>query len=101
MTSVFEEPAFLGYYCSAASIYNIFDLKVPPSQLSRYAIKYPKMSVSDSGQFAATDSTFTSPWIGFFRADFPFTDTHIMSYIYRIFPFQGNGHYYIIKNVHF
>lgn len=92
MTSVFKKPTFLGYYHSAASIYNILDLKVPFSQLSRYATKYPEISVSDLGQFAGIDSTFTSPWMDFFRADFPYAHTPYVLH-YRNFPLQGNGHY--------
>lgn len=68
----------MGYYHSAASIYNMFYLKVPLSQLSRYAIKYPEISVLESGQFAAMSSTLTSPWMSFFRADFPYTHTNIL-----------------------
>lgn len=87
----------MGYYRSAASIYNIFDLKVPLSQLSRYAMKYPEISVSDSGQFAAIHSTFTSPWMSSFRADFPSAHTLCLTSM-EIFPCKGMG---IFKNVCF
>lgn len=83
----FKEPTFLGYYHSAASIYIIFDLKVPLSQLSRYATKYPEISVLDLGQFAGIDSTFTSPRMNFFRAD---AHTPYVLH-YKSFPCKGMG----------